>query len=232
MEILDENKDMIAFWDEDWLDWTSTCKSCNALGTDKCELPDLANPDFKFNESGCRYQDKCASCTKLGTKRCCHPDIATKDTIYDDIPCNDDEWEEVNQLSNVVDELEGFDDLDLFDEDKSLRQVLADNGLDDENEEYRVYSPDNKGCSKEHPFIINESVGFISLEKELIQYLMAECPNRNVEFKFVRQAYTILGEQHFDKLVYEVTDKVTKTSHIEEYWFDITAGMLKPVRNS
>lgn len=219
MEILDEKKDLIAFWDEDWLDWTSTCKSCNALGTDKCELPDLANLDFKFHESGCRYQDKCASCTKLGTKRCSHPDIATKDTIYDDIPCNDDEQD-------------ALDELDFFDEEDSFHQVLTDNGLDDENEEYRVYSLDNKGCSKEYPFIINAPEGFIPIEKELIQYLFTECPDRNVQFKFIRQSYLLLGDQHLDKLSYEVTDTETNKSHIEDYWFDITAGMLSTARNS
>lgn len=118
----------------------------------------------------------------------------------------------------------------VFDEDKSLRQVLADNELDDENEEYRVYSPDNKGCSKEHPFFINEPVGFISLEKELIQYLFTECPNRNVKYKFIRQSYILLGEQHLDKLTYKVTEPTTKKTHIEDYWFDITAGMLNAAR--
>ena len=33
MEALDENGDLIAWIDDDWQDWCSTCKSCNALGT-------------------------------------------------------------------------------------------------------------------------------------------------------------------------------------------------------
>ena len=33
METLDENGDLIAWIDDDWQDWCSTCKSCNALGT-------------------------------------------------------------------------------------------------------------------------------------------------------------------------------------------------------
>lgn len=99
---------------------------------------------------------------------------------------------ENGEINNEVDEsdtLAEFDDLDLLDEEKTILQVLTDNGLDDNNEEYRVYSPENNGCSKEHPFIINAPVGFIPLEKELIQFLFTECPNRNVKFKFIRQSY-------------------------------------------
>ena len=98
MEALDENGDLIAWIDDDWLDWCSTCKSCNALGKPKCEFPDKATPDTKFHEIGCRYEDKCASCTKLGTDKCTHPDVATKDTFFDDIPCTDDYWESVKQF--------------------------------------------------------------------------------------------------------------------------------------
>lgn len=90
MEVLDENKELIAFFDEDWLDWCSTCKSCNALGSCKCEFPEIATPDTKFVEIGCHYEDKCISCTKFGTDNCTHPNVASKDTFIDDIPCNDD----------------------------------------------------------------------------------------------------------------------------------------------
>lgn len=137
---------------------------------------------------------------------------------------------EINNEADDLGELDDLDDLDLSEEEETILQVLTDNGLDDGNEEYRIYSPDNKGCSKEHPFIINESVGFISLEKELIQYIMTECPNRNVKYKFIRQSYTLLGEQHLDKLTYRVTEPTTKNTHIEDYWFDITAGMLNAAR--
>ena len=68
MEALDESGDLIAWIDDDWQDWCSTCKSCNALGTNKCEFPEIATPDTKFHEIGCRYEDKCASWTKLGTE--------------------------------------------------------------------------------------------------------------------------------------------------------------------
>ncbi|MCQ2222687.1 MAG: hypothetical protein MJZ35_02740 [Bacteroidaceae bacterium] len=124
---------------------------------------------------------------------------------------------------------------------EALRQAIIDNDLvdDDENEKYTAYSPQNKGCSKENPFVINEaSPLYIPLERYIIEYLFGASPMRVDEYKIVKQSLVWEGGRSYDCIEIEVTpwgdcdilfeddeDNPNQDIHIETYWFDITAGI-------
>lgn len=124
----------------------------------------------------------------------------------------------------------------------ALRQAIIDNALDDddENEKYTTYSLQNKGCSKENPFVINDtSPLYIRLERYIIEYLFGASPMRVDEYVFVKQSLIREDGRSYDCIEIEVTpwgdfcsdflpeddEDVNQDVHIEKYWFDITAGI-------
>lgn len=143
----------------------------------------------------------------------------------DDYPCHEHIQEPVE------DDIESLDDIDFLDDlDDNFSQALADNRLDDFNEMYNEYSSTNKGCSKDDPFVIKEEDDYISIEKQIIDYLFTEAPFRLVSYKFLRQSLSTNCGRKLDRLTYEVTDPIEDKTHLEEYWFDITAGYNKASR--
>lgn len=124
----------------------------------------------------------------------------------------------------------------------ALSQAIIDNALDDddENEKYTAYSHQNKGCSKENPFVINEtSPLYVRLERYIIEYLFGASPMRVDEYKLLKQSVRKEGNRVLDCIEIEATpcgdimadflpdddEDVNQDIHVEEYWFDITAGI-------
>ena len=57
---------------------------------------------------------------------------------------------------------------------EDVLKVLTSNDLADEGsvERYRDYNPDNKGCSSDNPFVIDNENGYVPLERCIIEYIL------------------------------------------------------------
>ena len=112
----------------------------------------------------------------------------------------------------------------IVQEPSELHSALADalqvNGLDGENEQYRNYSSQNKGCSMENPFVIYSSKHYVRLEYAIMTILFEWYPARNVRMRLAEQGIIHKDGRHYDLLRYIVT--IGSDTHFEEYYFDIT----------
>ena len=86
--------------------------------------------------------------------------------------------------------LEGMAGL-IVGEPSELHSALADalqvNGLDGENEQYRNYSSQNKGCSMENPFVVYDSKHYVRLEYAIMTILFEYYPARNARIHLSEQ---------------------------------------------
>lgn len=112
----------------------------------------------------------------------------------------------------------------IVQEPSELHSALADaiqlNGLDGDNEQYRKYSPKNKGCSTDNPFVIYSSKHYVRLEYAIMTILFEWYPARNVRMRLAEQGIIHKDGRHYDLLRYIVT--IGSDTHFEEYFFDIT----------
>lgn len=112
----------------------------------------------------------------------------------------------------------------LVGEPSELHGALADalwvNGLDGENEQYRNYSPQNKGCSTDNPFVIYSSKHYVRLEYAIMTILFEWYPARNVRMRLAEQGIIHKDGRYYDLLRYIVTSG--DETHFEDYYFDIT----------
>lgn len=119
--------------------------------------------------------------------------------------------------------LEGMAGL-IVGEPSELHSALVDalwvNGLDGENEQYRNYSPQNKGCSTDNPFVIYDSKHYVRLEYALIAFIFELYPGRDGWIRLCRQNIIHENERYYDLLQYVVTSE--EETHFEDYYFDIT----------
>lgn len=119
--------------------------------------------------------------------------------------------------------LEGMAGL-IVGEPSELHSALVDalgvNGLDGENEQYRNYSPQNKGCSTDNPFIVYDSKHYVRLEYAITTILFEWYPARNALVHLSEQGIIHKDGRYYDLLRYIVT--IGDDTHFEEYYFDIT----------
>ena len=119
--------------------------------------------------------------------------------------------------------LEGMAGL-IVGEPSELHSALVDalwvNGLDRENEQYRNYSPQNKGCSTDNPFVIYSSKHYVRLEYAIMTILFEWYPARNVRMRLAEQGIIHKDGRYYDLLRYIVT--LENETHFEDYYFDIT----------
>ena len=112
----------------------------------------------------------------------------------------------------------------IVQEPSELHSALADalqvNGLDGENEQYRNYSPQNKGCSADNPFVIYSSKHYVRLEYAIMTILFEWYPARNVRMRLAEQSIVQKDGRCYDLLRYIVTSG--DETHFEDYYFDIT----------
>lgn len=102
----------------------------------------------------------------------------------------------------------------------ALADALLVNGLDGENEQYRNYSPQNKGCSTDNPFVIYDSKHYVRLEYAIMTILFEWYPARNVRMRLAEQGIIHKDGRYYDLLRYIVTSG--DETHFEDYYFDIT----------
>ncbi len=119
--------------------------------------------------------------------------------------------------------LEGMAGL-IVGEPSELHSALADalqvNGLDGENEQYRNYSSQNKGCSMENPFVVYDSKHYVRLEYAIMTILFEYYPARNARIHLSEQGIIHKDGRYYDLLRYIVTSG--DETHFEDYYFDIT----------
>ena len=119
--------------------------------------------------------------------------------------------------------LEGMAGL-IVQEPSELHSALADallaNGLDGENEQYRNYSPQNKGCSIDNPFVVYNHKHYVRLEYAIMTILFEWYPARNVRIRLAEQSIVQKNGRYYDLLRYIVTSG--DDTHFEDYYFDIT----------
>lgn len=119
--------------------------------------------------------------------------------------------------------LEGMAGL-IVQEPSVLHSALADalwvNGLDGENEQYRNYSPQNKGCSTDDPFVIYDGKHYVRLEYAIMTILHKWYPARNEYITLAEQSILHENGRYYDLLRYIVTSG--DETHFEDYYFDIT----------
>lgn len=103
---------------------------------------------------------------------------------------------------------------------------------------YATYNPENPGCSKANPIVIEETEGYVHLEYEILDALLRPVPYRCADYKVVKQQLVHQGDHKLDVLTVNIYsspivdideegnfvrgDRVLEGT--EEYWFDITAG--------
>lgn len=102
----------------------------------------------------------------------------------------------------------------------ALVDALGVNGLDGENEQYRNYSPQNKGCSTDNPFIVYDSKHYVRLEYAIMTILHKWYPGRKECITLAEQSILYENGRYYDLLRYIVTSG--DGSHFEDYYFDIT----------
>lgn len=112
----------------------------------------------------------------------------------------------------------------IVQEPSELHSALADalqvNGLDGDNEQYRNYSPQNKGCSTDNPFIVYDSKHYVRLEYAIMTILHKWYPARKECITLAEQAILHENGRYYDLLRYIVTSG--DETHFEDYYFDIT----------
>ena len=102
----------------------------------------------------------------------------------------------------------------------ALVDALGANGLDGDNEQYRNYSSQNKGCSMENPFVVYDSKHYVRLEYAIMTILFEYYPARNARIHLSEQGIIHKDGRYYDPLRYIVTSG--DETHFEDYYFDIT----------
>ena len=102
----------------------------------------------------------------------------------------------------------------------SLADALQVNGLDGENEQYCNYSPQNKGCSTDNPFVIYSDKHYVRLEYAIMTILFKWYPARKECITLAEQSILHENGRYYDLLRYIVTSG--DETHFEDYYFDIT----------
>lgn len=112
----------------------------------------------------------------------------------------------------------------IVQEPSELHNALVDaiqlNGLDGDNEQYRNYSPQNKGCSTDNPFIVYDSKHYVRLEYAIMTILHKWYPARKECITLAEQGIIHKDGRYYDLLRYIVTSG--DETHFEDYYFDIT----------
>lgn len=103
---------------------------------------------------------------------------------------------------------------------KSLIDAIMTNGLNENPERYSNYSPRNKGCSTDNPFVIEDSKHYVRLEYALIAFIFEWYPGRGEWIRLYQQNIIHKNGRYYDLLQYVVTSE--EETHFEEYYFDIT----------
>ena len=70
---------------------------------------------------------------------------------------------------------------------KSLIDAIMTNGLNENPERYSNYSPRNKGCSTDNPFVIEDSKHYVRLEYALIAFIFEWYPGRGEWIRLYQQ---------------------------------------------
>ncbi len=119
--------------------------------------------------------------------------------------------------------LEGMAGL-IVGEPSELHSALVDalwvNGLDGENEQYLVYSPQNKGCSTDNPFVVMNHKHYVRIEYAIMTILFKWYPARKEWITLAEQGIIHKDGRYYDLLRYIVTSG--DETHFEDYYFDIT----------
>lgn len=123
---------------------------------------------------------------------------------------------------------------ELFQLFSARHDCLLDNHILErcDRKQYSVYSKQNRGCSMENPFIINDEEFCIKLEYFIIAFLMHSHRSNDVaNHQLKKQRLCTVEDKHLDCLVMTVTFRDGTTAE-EEYWFDITPYFKKLMSNS
>ena len=102
----------------------------------------------------------------------------------------------------------------------AMMDALMANGLVGDNEQYRTYSPQNKGCSTDNPFVIYSDKHYVRLEFAIMNLLQKWYPARKEYITLLDQAIIYKNGRTYDLLRYIVTSG--NDTHYEDYYFDIT----------
>ncbi len=112
----------------------------------------------------------------------------------------------------------------IVQEPSELHSALADaiqlNGLDGDNEQYRNYFPQNKGCSTDNPFVVMNHKHYVRIEYAIMTILFKWYPVRKEWITLAEQGIIHKDGRYYDLLRYIVTSG--NDTHFEDYYFDIT----------
>ncbi len=103
---------------------------------------------------------------------------------------------------------------------RALRDAIQLNGLDGDNEQYRNYSPQNKGCSTDNPFVVMNHKHYVRIEYAIMTILFKWYPARKECITLAELGIIHKDGRYYDLLRYIVTSG--NETHFEEYYFDIT----------
>ena len=101
--------------------------------------------------------------------------------------------------------------------ESEAEQILHENGIRVEEEEYVTYNPNNRGCNIDDPIVITRTEDYVHLEYEILDELITAYP-RFSSYERTMQQLTGDDDRSIDILTVEVD------GHEEKYYFDITAG--------
>ena len=111
----------------------------------------------------------------------------------------------------------GFDRSEDEDElwpESEAEEILHENGIRVEEEEYVTYNPNNRGCNIDDPIVITRTEGYVPLEYLVIEFLVS--PR---EMMPVKQALMKDEGRSIDIITVDVAGQE------QEYYFDVTAGL-------
>lgn len=120
-------------------------------------------------------------------------------------------------------------------ENSPLRNTLLENGILNSRERlcYKAYAPANRGCSLKNPIIISATKDYVSLEYQVLPYIIRSFSSNRVDYQVIEQHMVLDNDRYLDVLVVRVTelqfDKEKPISDSfnaqeERYFFDISAG--------
>jgi hypothetical protein len=102
--------------------------------------------------------------------------------------------------------------------ESEAEEILHENGIRVEEEEYVTYNPNNRGCNIGDPIVITRTEGYVRLEYEILDELIIAYP-RFSSYERIMQQLIGDNERSIDILTVDVD------GHEEKYYFDITAGL-------
>lgn len=135
-----------------------------------------------------------------------------------------DDKKALDWLGKILDAERDYYGFDMTEDEDELwpeseaEEILHENGIRVEEEEYVTYNPNNRGCNIGDPIVITRTEGYVRLEYEILDELIIAYP-RFSSYERIMQQLIGDNERSIDILTVNVD------GHEEKYYFDITAGL-------